>query len=599
MAQIQITGNGSKGYHQFVLTVAEISTSAESNTSIVHAELKLKYITLGRMWSASGSDKTVSYTISIGAHQLKGTISSYDGKSTVLVDSGSWVIPHNADGTKTISCSFNVTDTTALPNSCGDASGRDVLELSTIERPITGGAPVIEASVIDTNSTTINLTGSISRLIKYHSTAKATMTATAQGGAAIDNDMYIIRNGSETESGTTTGYFANVESDTFTFSAQDSVGRIGTATVTADMVDYVKLTCNMGNSRPDTNGEMALTCSGNYFNGSFGAYSNTLSVGYSYTGSDGSFGSGNMEVSESGNTYFAYAWLSGLNYLVTYSFEITASDRLETVESTESGVKSKPVFHWGENDFVFEVPVTFNSGFTNNGSSSGGGGDTVDGNLNVTGDLRLKGDGLYGNFLYFGDGSNAYIAETAHIANDTLNENDDYLTIYARRGINLKTDGYHDVLINGRPIGSSGSSGGGSSCDCEYGTWTPRFTNENALDEYITNSGWYQKVGNVVTIGWYLEASVYKGYTTTELKIVGCPFGATHHSFGGGIMYGPYIAAGLAFEGWGLNGNTISARLQPCNNTSAGDLNISQNVYFPKNTSPVKLSGTICFMTNS
>lgn len=594
MAQIQITGNGSKGYHKFVLTVAESSTSVESNTSIVRVEFKLMPITSGRMWSASGSDKTVSYTISIGGYPFKGTISSYDGTSTVIVDSGALVIPHNADGTKTISCFFNVTDTTALPNSCGNASGRDVLELSTIERPITGGPPIIEASVEDINSTTVMLTGSSSTLIKYHSTAYAEMTATAQGGTAINNDMYVIRNGDSTEYGSS-GQFADVESNTFTFSAQDSAGRIGTATVTVDMIDYVPLTCTMNSSRPDASGVMHLSCYGDYFNGSFGAYNNTLTVQYSYTGSDYTSGSGDMTVSRSGNRYSAEVRLSGLNYETTYSFVITASDRLETAKSTESGVKSKPVFHWGENDFVFEVPVTFNSGFTNNGNSSGGsssGDGSVDGNLNVTGNLRLQdGSDTHGNTIYFGDGYNAYISE----------ESDDTLTIYARCGINLNTGNGYDVLVNGNSItgGSSGGSGGGSNCDCEYGTWTPRFTNENALDEYITNSGWYQKVGNVVTIGWYLEASVYKGYTTTELKIAGCPFGATHHSFGGGIMYGPYIAAGLAFEGWVLNGNTIGARLQPCNNTSAGDLNISQYAYFPQKTSPVKLSGTICFMTNS
>ena len=574
MAQIQITANGSKGYHQFVLTVSESSVSTENNTSIVHFELKLKPLTTGRKWSAlSGSDKTISYTISIGGTQMKGTIQSYDGTSTVMVDGGNLGISHNSDGTKTISCFFNVTDTTDLANACGNASGRGVLELTAIERPITGGAPVIEASVVDTNPTTINLTGSKYTLIKYHSTAEATMTATAQGGAVMNNDVYVIRNGNKTEFGTT-GYFENVESNTFTFSAEDSAGRIGTATVTADMVDYVRLTCNMGNSRPDANGNMALRCSGNCFNGSFGRYGNDLTVRYRYTGSNGTSGSGYMTASRySDNTYEASVDLI-LNYEVTYSFVITATDSLDEVESNQSGVKSKPVFHWGESDFVFEVPVTLN------------------GNLDITGDLRLKKpDSAYGNTLRFGDGSHAYISEPS----------DDALKIYARCGINLETDGYHDVLINGSPIGSSGGSGGGgSSCDCVYGEWTPRFTNETPLKEdYVARSGWYQKVGNVVTIGWYLEANVYTGHTTTELKIAGCPFGAAYHSFGGGIMYGPYIAAGLAFEGWVLNGNTISARLQPCNNTSAGDLNISQNVYFPKNTSPVKLSGTICFMTNS
>ena len=55
----------------------------------------------------------------------------------------------------------------------------------------------------------------------------------------------------------------------------------------------------------------------------------------------------------------------------------------------------------------------------------------------ITGDLRLKGSGDYGNTLYFGDGDFCYIAELS----------DDVLTIYGKDGINLTT--YEsDVRIN-------------------------------------------------------------------------------------------------------------------------------------------------------
>ena len=55
----------------------------------------------------------------------------------------------------------------------------------------------------------------------------------------------------------------------------------------------------------------------------------------------------------------------------------------------------------------------------------------------ITGDLRLKGSGNYGNTLYFGDSDYCYIAELS----------DDVLTIYGSKGINLATyEG--DVKIN-------------------------------------------------------------------------------------------------------------------------------------------------------
>jgi hypothetical protein len=190
------------------------------------------------------------------------------------------------------------------------------------------------------------------------------MSAEAQGGAAIDNDMYIIRNGNQTGYGTT-HTFENVSSDVFTFSAEDSRGNIGTATVAPTMVNYVRLTCYLRNNRPDASGNMTVECEGDYFNGSFGAVSNTLTVQYRYKTQGGSFGQWqNMTVSKNGNWYGARASLDipNFNYKSTYTFECRAIDKLETVTSTAGSAKSVPVFHWGENDFVFEVPVTFNGG---------------------------------------------------------------------------------------------------------------------------------------------------------------------------------------------------------------------------------------------
>ena len=134
--------------------------------------------------------------------------------------------------------------------------------------------PIITASVVDVNETTIALTGKPIKLIKFFSNAQATMSAEAQGGGAIDNDLYIIRNGNNTGYGTT-HIFYNVESNVFTFSAEDSNRNIGTAKVTAPMVDYIKLTCNIAHNRPDGVGNMTVACSGDFFNNTFGAVTNT------------------------------------------------------------------------------------------------------------------------------------------------------------------------------------------------------------------------------------------------------------------------------------------------------------------------------------
>jgi hypothetical protein len=123
------------------------------------------------------------------------------------------------------------------------------------------------------------------------------------------------------------------------------------------MVNYVKLSCAMGNDKPDTDGNMTVTASGNYYNGSFGAKSNSLKVYYQYKKSSAeSYGSWNeMTVTQSGNTYTASANLTGLNYKTTYQFKIKAVDELATVTTAAKSVKSLPIFDWGESDFAFNV----------------------------------------------------------------------------------------------------------------------------------------------------------------------------------------------------------------------------------------------------
>ena len=124
--------------------------------------------------------------------------------------------------------------------------------------------PIVSASVVDTNNATIQLTGDSNVLVKFFSTAKATMTAEAQKGAALDTDTYVITNGRSVEYGTE-GSFENVEDNTFTFAVTDSRGNTGRTTVTPTMVEYVKLTCNLGYDKPDGEGKMVVTCYGNFF----------------------------------------------------------------------------------------------------------------------------------------------------------------------------------------------------------------------------------------------------------------------------------------------------------------------------------------------
>jgi hypothetical protein len=189
------------------------------------------------------------------------------------------------------------------------------------------------------------------------------MSATAQDGASINEDMCIIRNGSKTGYGTDY-VFNGVDSNVFTFSAEDSKGRIGQRTITTDMVDYFKPTCNVVERRPDALGNINLVCYGDYFNGSFGAKDNKLIVYYQYGVGWERSDPVAMNVSITGNSYVATASLTVDDYKETYNFHFTAGDELCSVGVSSLNITSVPVFHWGKDDFVFEVPVTFKQGTT-------------------------------------------------------------------------------------------------------------------------------------------------------------------------------------------------------------------------------------------
>ncbi len=438
--------------------------------------------------------------------------------------------------------------------------------------------PIITASVVDVDSTTIALTGNANTLIKFFSNAQATMSAEAQGGATINNDMYVIRNGNKTGYGTT-HIFENTENNVFTFSAEDSNGNIGTAKVTLPMVDYEKVTCNIANNRPDALGNMSVACSGVCFNDTFGAVSNTLTAQYRYKTYGGTFsGWYDMSVTKNGNSYYASAdfTIPSFNQNQLYSFETRATDKLMTTPSKTLTVKSIPLFHWGENDFVFEVPVTFNAGVAGATSAANAESDTYEGSKTITGNLRLKGTGNYGNHLLFGDSNFCYIAELT----------DDVMTVKASK-IYLNASG--GVYVDNYAIPS-----------LEKGIWTPSL-NASAISSYTTQYGWYSKMGQSVTIGFYIKATCKSGYTSTSISISGVPFTPLHPAAGGGMCSGAYVSANNNFQCFVAETNkTITTRTQACNNTTATNLTTSASGCFYRSSGgEITLSGTITFIANS
>ena len=126
-----------------------------------------------------------------------------------------------------------------------------------------------------------------------------------------------------------------------------------------------------------------MTISGNYFNGSFGAVANTLTVKYRYKANSENYGGWQTATATiSGNTYKATVNISGLDYRNSYTFEAMAADAIQNgdtepfIYSAAKTVKTLPVIHWSDSDVVFTVPIS------------------VNGDIELTGDIIINGVSL-------------------------------------------------------------------------------------------------------------------------------------------------------------------------------------------------------------
>lgn len=520
---------------------------------------------------------TISRASSSFEHKLTYTFGSLSGtivERTSSTSYTSWVlpttfyaqIPNATSGTGTIYCYTYSGSTHIGTSSCTFTAN--------VNESIS--SPTITATIKDTNSATTALTGDSGVLVRYYSTASVSMTATAHNSATLVSQS--ITNGSTTHSASA-ATFENVSNGVFSLSATDSRGfttTVGRNLVTAEkFVPYVHLTCNMENTKPDASGNMTIICDGSFYNGSFGAVENTLTVTCRYKKSGGSYSDWyTMTVNKNGNYYGAYYdfTIPDFDYLSAYTFQCQAVDKLATVDTSENSAKSMPVFHWGENDFVFEVPVTFNAGVNSGGASAVATDQTIDGDLNVTGDLRLKGSGNYGNTLRFGDGNYCYITEPT----------DDVMTLKAST-IKLEAN---NVTVNDNVLAT--------------GVWTPAL-NSSVVSSYTTRSGWYSKMGQTVSIGFYVKASCRSGYNSTLVTISGLPFTPAYVSAGGGMCAGAYVSAGFNFQCFvAETDGSISTRVQACNNTSAANLSTSKSgCWYPSGGGEITISGTITYVSNS
>ena len=271
---------------------------------------------------------TFTHTLRYTFGSLSGTIATGVGTSYgwTLPSSFYLQIPSATSGTGTIYCDTYSGGTLIGTSSCVFTARTDESKCK----------PSVSATVVDTNSTTIALTGDSNKLIKGVSNVKITISATAKNSSSITGRSVVCGDG---KSGSGTEITLNkVENGSFTVSTTDSRGYANSATITKELINYVPLTMNPNFYRPEpTSGEVALQVSGNYFNGSFGSASNSLTLKYRYKQSGGTYPSTytTLTATISGNSYSLSLSLGkGFNYQTSYDFEIIATDKLNTITRT-------------------------------------------------------------------------------------------------------------------------------------------------------------------------------------------------------------------------------------------------------------------------
>lgn len=222
-------------------------------------------------------------------------------------------------------------------------------------------------TVKDIQPDVVALTGNENTIVRYASMAEYSFEPVAKKYATIASQY--IQNGTKKITGLSQGVIDEPESGLFVFSATDSRGLTTTATVTKTFIEYIKPTCYQNLKAEmvgETGAKITLTISGDYFNGTFGAVSNTLKLEVKHTQNDGTMGDwvdltdGLIPVFD-GNTYSLEITISGFDYSQSYTFQCRATDKLNVVQSAEYTIKLLPVFDWGESDFNFNVPVNINA----------------------------------------------------------------------------------------------------------------------------------------------------------------------------------------------------------------------------------------------
>lgn len=290
------------------------------------------------------ADSSFTHTITYSFGSLSGTVVNKTQQSPypfTLPTSFYKEIPNDPYGVVTLTCTTYSGDT---------AVGTSQTTFKAYV-PEEDNKPKLSATIVDTNSKTTALTGNSAVLVKNRSTAKVTVTATAQNSAKIKS---ITVNGKTTSDNIAT--FTNVTDTKFEIIARDSRGFPKTLNKVAGtdftMIDYLPLTLNAKFYRVSaTSSEVKVKYDGKYFNGNFSSTKgNTLTVTWAYKLKEAAnyTPGGTLAPTKSGNTYKGEVSLgTTFDYQKAYDFIIYASDKLTSLNVPQPIQKGEPIYDYG------------------------------------------------------------------------------------------------------------------------------------------------------------------------------------------------------------------------------------------------------------
>lgn len=375
---------------------AYVDASAWVGVGTASINTKYSFPTIPRKANISGQNTAViesTYVININRlvdnynYTLRYSIADDDNvvhtdtiAAGINQDSYEWTVPE-------IFYQYWTTDTRNITILCDTYNGTSLLGTTqitpTLMVPTKAAPKIIEATFTDENPTTVELTGDSNKMIKGYSEARFFAVAELNYYAKTDQ-VYLVDDRSvinytiekgETDKKQTISFdktFTDFDIQHFfmVFDTRHTVGGVIARTssmnpasslytqIVYNVIDYIQLTLNMSAKRPQTTtGEVTVEFSGNYFNSSFGAVTNTLELSWKYrqkgveTWTDGGTFTKDTDYEITGNTFNSKGAISLGNifdYRNIYEIAIYYKDKLVDTYTSKTITRGKPIFWWNK-----------------------------------------------------------------------------------------------------------------------------------------------------------------------------------------------------------------------------------------------------------